>query len=302
MRKKKLLLTGTGLLSPRVFADRLYANKLLAPRADHSVDVALDFDAIEVSFRSLGVKRPRFPVSTLAILALLIRRVAETGRRVELILPAPYHGRRSSLQQLLAHLAFVDLFRDPRHSWTANVALQGTTGVVRHDELPGGTHYLPFRWFDRSWFSYENRSSPYLHVPKVGGSFERALAGALVAQGFIDQDAIDLFVHVMFLEIAWNTVLHATSPPGNGYGIVGAQVEVSSPDGRQDLRAFELRTLHFCIADFGLGIPHTLGPYYGGTAPDYEADLDCSKASAIVRYAIDPTSTSRPPDGFPDST
>jgi hypothetical protein len=112
-------------------------------------------------------------------------------------------------------------------------------------------------------------------------------------QGFLDHDAIDIFIHVMFLELAWNTVLHSDRTPGAGYGIIGAQIFEEKRLPPNAPSPTTTKTLQFCIADSGLGIPNTLRAYYAASGKSYESQYSCSTPSAIVRCAMDPDSSCR---------
>jgi adenine/guanine phosphoribosyltransferase-like PRPP-binding protein len=275
----------------------LYSNGVLKTNANLTVDINPGLKSLGISFRNIQTYReaeaPQFSISALAMLALLVRRVAESGRNVYILLPGNYRGRRSRLQWLLSHLKFVDLFRESKRPWTNFINFDGDVAQIRHDDIPEETHYIPFQWFDCSWFNLEENQNPYEVEPILSGNQQKQLVDILNTQGFLERDAIDLFVQVLFMELAWNTILHSSPKPGNGHGIIGAQI---SHYNRKHVKLLEQnleRSINLCIGDFGLGIPYTLREYYNKSGKNYEADYGCSISSAIVRCAIEPASTCR---------
>ena len=275
----------------------LYSKDVLKPGPDYTVEIHPDLKNLVISFRNIQTYRdtpaPKFSLSALAMIALLIRRVSESGCYVSVLLPRTYRGRRSRLQWLLSHLEFVNLFREQDGAWTKRITFDGKVTPVKPEEIPERTHYIPFKWFDRSWFQFGANQDPYEVEPILSGNYRKKLVDILNAQGFFDKDAVDLFVQVLFLELAWNTILHSSRQAGDGFGILGAQIrhfDKLSPEEAQQPYA---RNIIFCIGDFGLGIPYTLREYYNQSGKTYEIDHECSIPSAIVRCAIEPNSTCR---------
>lgn len=295
----KLAFGGNQTIDEHVLASLLHKNGILRAHEDFFTGIADSFDELEVSLRNLGRERGYFTVPCLAQLALVVRAVAESGRRARVLLPRDFQGQRTSLQWLLAHLGFRELF-DGREGWQRQVDVVGDAPPIRADDVPGESHYVAFHWFDSSWFNVPREASDlFVVVPRLHSTVAKRLAELLLARGFLEPDAVDLFVRVMFLELGWNTVLHSQKRPGTGRGIVGAQIRPgagATAAGRGPTA--KGTTLHFCIADTGLGIPHTLREYYQSSGKSYEAEYGCSTPTAILRSAIDPESTSR--QVFPD--
>jgi adenine/guanine phosphoribosyltransferase-like PRPP-binding protein len=287
---RKLPLGDTAVVSPRELAKRMWQQGLLAKSSDLALQLAADFDAIEVSFRNLGRDNTHFPIETLATLALVLREVAETQRNVRLILPASSRGRRSRLQWVLASLQFAELFTNNDAEWASRVVMEGKLPRIQPDENPVETHYVPLRWFDATWFDHDQGGDPYRIEPALRERAVRPTRDVLVSQGFVEADAIDLFMNVMFLEIGWNAVLHSRQPAGSGRGIFGAQIRHESSLSGANAKG---KSLHFFIGDFGTGIPHTLSGYFRRAGQPY-LDDGLSMPTAIVRCAIDPDASSRP--------
>jgi len=97
----------------------------------------------------------------------------------------------------------------------------------------------------------------------------------------------------MFVELGWNTVLHSSAVAGAGLGVFCGHI-----DHWHDVEGKLLPPkLTFCIADIGRGIPSTLRTAYHSEknpAAKYHLIEGFSENTGIVRYALDPTSTSRP--------
>jgi len=96
----------------------------------------------------------------------------------------------------------------------------------------------------------------------------------------------------MFLELGWNTVLHSAEGLGDGVGLFCGQVVHPSSYNR-----LENPELTFCIADFGRGIPETLGGIYDRHRDEdrkYHVIENKTRATGIVRFALDNDTTSRP--------
>jgi hypothetical protein len=132
---------GASVIDEKELASRLQLKRVFISRNDLSVELNRDLEILTISFRNLGDPRPVFTLSSMATLALLLRQVAESGKKAHLILPSGYRGKRSSLQWLFGHLQFVNLFADRTAPWTQHISIEGEIPPVRLDDRPAEGHY-----------------------------------------------------------------------------------------------------------------------------------------------------------------
>ncbi len=245
-----------------------------------------DFTELQVSFARAGF----FTVSDLAILAAVIRKVAEKGREVTIWWPRPSRGEPSALQHFLERIEFADLFKRQNNSegWRRYVSIKGRKELKKYRPEPHETtHYIPMRWFNIKDFVLSGEDNIWKERPSVAPALERAFRLVLLGQGFADIDKINILNSVIFLELAWNTVLHSAQIPGTGDGVFCAQIrhEEGQPS-----------SLTFCIVDAGLGIPRTLLSHLDAAVEQgtYYSDKSRTDHSNVVRFAFENNASSRP--------
>ena len=290
MRKVTLSLEQLGNDS-RNFLTLLSQKKTLDSKNDFKV--ADDVAELTVTFRGLK------PANTLGIkdvatLALLIRHFAESGRYVKIIYPALYHGSPSRIHAYLERIGFTSLFSAATSSepWQKNVTLQlPSKKISAFSMLRERANFIELRWFGEADFDYDREVSIWKAHPRIKPHVDRQFRRVLQSQGFADLDTIDLLTKTIFLEIAWNTVLHSRRKAGSGVGVICGQIDTVRDGGITNNDE-----VIFCIADLGRGIPESLRAVYRSDTNwrDYHSEEKISEESAIVRYALDSKSTSRP--------
>ena len=129
-------------------------------------------------------------------------------------------------------------------------------------------------------------SSIWRERPSVLPTVEREFHSVLLQQEFADIETTDLLSRVLFVELAFNAVLHSALNPGEGSGVFCVQIhhhEEKPP------------LLTFCVADAGRGIPATLrSTFYDAVkAGKYFPDDGKTIESNIIRFAFENSSSSR---------
>jgi adenine/guanine phosphoribosyltransferase-like PRPP-binding protein len=221
------------------------------------LELRRDFAKARVRLRGKG----RIAVADLALLALLIRKVADSGRLVEVLWPQKYGSSFSSRQLFLERIGFGRLLTSPENGeWTANVAIRGRPRAnLRVDDIPVTRHYIPLQWMDRNAFSFAEVDNLFEAEPSVDPSLCSFLTETLLRQNFLDEDGIYRFVST----------------------------------NSQNVRSGDGKELRFCVADLGVGIPVTLGSHYEASSKDYCSERGCSWPSAVVLHAFDNDGTQR---------
>lgn len=292
MRTPELSFEGIGTDSLN-FLSRLTDAKLFTIK-DGNNNLAEDIGGLIVTFQGIQPE-DGLNIEDVATLALVIRVVAEAGKPVEIIFPRLYQGRPSRIHRFLERLGFRALFTGniTKEAWMANVrvsrSLERISSLTPRKVL---TNYIPLRWFASGDFEYDQSVSIWKAHPILKPAVDRHLRAVIQAHGFADLETIDLLTKTIFLEIGWNTVLHSCKVPGTGSGVFCGQIG-DLVDPNKKTRQPEVT---LCIADLGRGIPEALRGMYSADLQwrNYHEQEHISKNSAIVRYALDPASTSRP--------
>lgn len=155
------------------------------------------------------------------------------------------------------------------------------------EELRETRQILPISWIDLHTFGYkEPPSDLYVEEPEFSPAYSRFVRALLNRHGFVAEDAVDDFLREVLREIGWNAILHSGKGKPGAFAAFAGQV---FPDDH---------TLHFALADAGCGITSNLLKGYRlarqkGHVPDYGRQFSCAENAAVVRYALDPISTSR---------
>jgi adenine/guanine phosphoribosyltransferase-like PRPP-binding protein len=138
-----------------------------------------------------------------------------------------------------------------------------------------GVLFVPLSVFSLRDFDLDD--DLYRATPKLQGSRAQSLAiQQITAGGFLTPVHLELFRISLFLELAWNSVLHANNRPGEGSCIFGARGRTV---GKRSRRSFQ-----WAIADSGRGIAAALG----------SASLDRPEIIGTLRRLGRPNTTSRP--------
>lgn len=227
---------------------------------------------------------PYIDINTLAYIALFIRNLAESNIRVILNWPSKFKGSPSSMHKYLDNTGFPKLFSAhvTKSNWQNNVISEGSVYENLYSEsIASETHYIKFSWFDESIFAYDKNVGIWQVNPILKNEFRDPIEDILLQQGFINKAVIDIFFKVIFKEIGWNIVLHSSNVPGAGYGIFGAQIN-------------NKKILTFTLGDLGRSIPFTLGNNYNLRGLKWESKFTVTSKAAIVRYALEKNSSSRP--------
>ena len=292
MRTPELSFEGIGT-DPLNCLSRLADAKLFAIKDGYNI-LAEDIGGLIVTFQGIQPE-DGLSIEDVATLALVVRAVAEAGKTVEIMFPRLYQGRPSRIHRFLERLGFRSLFTGTlaKEAWMANVhisqSLERISSLTPRKYL---TNYIPLRWFGNGDFEYDRSVSIWRAHPILKPTVDRQLRAVIQAHGFADLETIDLLTKTIFLEIGWNTVLHSCKIPGTGSGVFCGQIG-DLIDPTKKTRQPEVT---LCIADLGRGIPEALRGVYNTNAEwhNYHEREQISQNSAIVRYALDPTSTSRP--------
>jgi adenine/guanine phosphoribosyltransferase-like PRPP-binding protein len=268
------------------FASKLHASKILSNER---------IERVIISFQGLH-HSDYLRIVDLATITAIIRFLAERGIKVTVKWPRPNKGRPSRLQKVLEGIKFASLFKsyNIEESWVENVDIIGRKQHLDFSSRdPSSAHYLPMLWFDSSLFISDDIIDDYWTIrPSIPSGFIRDLRDCLYLQGFLDDDSIDVFINVMFMEIAWNVILHSSDQPGAGFGLFCGQI-IHPGQGNSILHS----CLNFCLVDVGRGIPRALGSFYDEYPDKYRISTDtrsCSRSTRIVRFALDRYSSSRP--------
>jgi hypothetical protein len=233
---------------PLSFAKILNRSDIFERDSNQHTKIRSDLPGLVVSFARAGF----FGAPDLAALAVILRRIAEEGKPVTINWPRSSKGQPSELEKYLERLRFADLFERKAGSsdWRERVHIQGRAELKHYPPDPHETtHYIPLHWFDKNDFLLVGEASIWKERPSVKPAVERDLHLVLLQQGFADIETIDILNRVLFLELGFNTVLHAAVNPGAGCGVFCTQIR------HEDKRP---PSLTFCIADAGRGIPSTL--------------------------------------------
>ena len=294
MSNATIKLSGIGK-SSRIFAHRLATAKIFVTDERGVPVVSETLSHLTVSFIGVG-PTDTLRIEDLATLALVIRAVAEAGCSVVVELPKPYRGEPSRIYRFLERIGFCDLFTEIHSSskWRKNVEVLG------HDQHFSPSHftetlehYIPLQWFSVEEFALSESQNMWQVRPTIEPYLERQFRSLLQTHGLSDDDTIDLLTKTMFVELGWNAVLHSGSVAGSAIGAFCAQIHYWHDEKRRPLPP----KLTFCIADIGRGIPNALrAPFHANTnrGGKYNLTQGFSENTAIVRYALDPDSTSRP--------
>lgn len=243
-----------------------------------------------VDFRNVG----RFTLADISVLLLLIRRTAEHGRRVEIRWPSIDDREQRKRRDFLARIGFDGALRDGSAGSGWQQYISFLDDLPLHSDLvelkpasdPSRRRYVPLTFFDKDAFLYNGslwRARPIL-FPMHAERFRRMLRRA----SYLNEEAINALLDTIYLEVAWNTVLHSEKQPSSGYGVFCAQVQaVMADDGRYR------QDLHFCVADLGVGIPRTLASAYRSKAPLEIKGLPLNSASRMILFALTQTGTRR---------
>ena len=281
---------GIGERNHNAFVKLLHGSGILSTT---SSEIRVSFQRLEQSnFLSLD---------DLALLTVHLRRQASRGCTVHIQWPRRTHvGSPTRMQKVLTGLRYASLFSsNEAGDWIRNIKLDQGDSVARKSPTfvadSTRAHYLPMIWLDASSFGVHLDSirdiwSIRPHLPTAVNANMRSL---LQSQGFLDTGAVDAMLHVIFMELGWNAILHSESRPGYGFAVFCGQVE--HPNSQN---SFTDPRLTFCFVDSGRGIPNSLHSQYDSARVDpkrdYESTLECSRKTAIVRFALDRDTTSRP--------
>ncbi|HEY4249242.1 MAG TPA: hypothetical protein VGM64_20635 [Lacunisphaera sp.] len=252
-----------------------------------------ELETLEVTFIGFEAE-DRLLLEDVAVLALLIRWVAISDRQVEIIYPKKFKGQPSRIFYYLERLQFHKLLAEgvSGERWHERVTFKNydPTLSIHIDTSTVSAHYLPLRWFTKHDFTTNTSLSIWKREPTVGEEFERHFRGLLTQQSFLDRTMAETLFRVLFLELGWNTVLHSEIAPGLGIGVFGLQVVGPSQEPMDSPR------VRFVVADWGRGIPSTLGPAYDQDArPSFKLRhrRGLSRVTDVVRYSLFPDTTSR---------
>lgn len=238
---------------------------------------------IRFDLSSVGWMTP----AEIVTLACAIRSSAEKGINCQIIFPS---NEDSSFTRTLHSYRFAHQLGAISQSepWQKRIHFENfAPSNVHMEKLEVTRRVLPLSWIDRRTFGYDDAPrNLYLEDPEFDPAYVRFIKGVLFRHGFIAEDAIDDFVRGVLREIGWNAVLHSTKGKSGGFAAFAGQI---FEDGQG---------LEFALADTGCGIASNLATPYKiarkrGSVPAYEQQYACSEEAAIVRYALDPRSTSR---------
>jgi hypoxanthine-guanine phosphoribosyltransferase len=285
MSSSRLVLQKVSAREPLSFAKEIYAANIFTKQDGGEWRTRQELTELIIDFSRAGF----LGAPDLATLAVFVRRVAEDGKPVTINWPRLSHGKPGRLEQYLEKLRFAELFDRAANAidWRYRVRIRGRTARSHYPADPHDTtHYVPLRWFDRRDFLLVGEPSIWKERPSVLPSVEREFHDVLLQQSFADIETTDLLCRVVFLELAFNTVLHSAINAGEGTGAFCVQIRHN--EGQTPL-------LTFCIADAGRGIPVTLRAAYENAIKggDYYADDTKSANANIVRFALENSSSSR---------
>ena len=277
-------MSGIGNRDSESFSTRLHYSGILAQA---------DLDTVRISFCGL---QPRhfLRIEDLATLTVIIRQLAERGTHVDIQWPQHHKGKPNRLYSVLEGIGFASLFdsRNANEAWIDRVRIRGRrASTTPSSNNPATSHYIPMRWFDAASFDAESASDIWTVRPEIPFWANRDVRQMLELQGFLDTDIVDLFNHVLLMELAWNVILHSDRP-GVGYGLFCGQVLL--PEHHRQLTRPRLT---FCFADAGKGIPAALGEKYDESTDErrrYHIIHRSSRSSGIVRFSLDRDTSSRP--------
>lgn len=226
-------------------------------------------------------------------LACAIRTVAERGTPCSIKLPddkdSPVHWTLRSYR--FAH-ALGGISQT--EAWQRRIQFDNFSPSSSHSgDFSDTRMVLPISWIDLKTFGYEVPPlNLYVEEPEFNPAYTRFLRAVLTRHGFVAEDAIDDFIRGILREIGWNAVLHSNKGKPGSFAAFAGQVFPKK------------NSLHFALADTGCGIASNLVDRYkearkSGTVPAYERIYGCTESTAVVRYAIEPGSTSRKKGDFP---
>lgn len=288
-----------GINSSSDLARLLHANSLVR-RSGKSVEFVPPPSGLQVDFSGVG----RLGLSDTCLLLLMVRRTAEAESNVQICWPTLHTREETKRRHFLARIGFASALRGSYdgQEWKQRVAFIGNLGPEANDwpQLeeetstlyarsynPHHSSYLRLSFFDKS--SFRDVTDFWRARPFVKPVIAHRLRGMLNRGGYLDQTAINALIGTLFLELGWNTVLHADVVPGEGYGVFCAQIRPErnvGGDFRQDLQ--------FCVADLGLGIPVTLGPSYRKNLQKLKHDHEkFSYATRTILYSLQPEGSRR---------
>lgn len=241
------------------------------------VQILLDAPTMKISLRDAT----SIDAAVCAWIAAFIRE--RSLRRFETIVVLPKSSTSSALiTKQLAGYQFVEALANLRESQCI-VILHELSNVESSNFPQRRRHYLPIFFFDVSTFEVDHPDI-WLATPSLTDSLRTFFATHLRAHGLVHESNIIRFEESLVLETLWNTVLHSFEGIGAGSGAACACVTTATDLSRSDA------ILSFGCADVGRGIGEVLGPSYRAS----DVLRVNHGISAVVRYALEKDSTSRP--------
>ena len=198
---------------------------------------------------------PFIDISIIAFIALIIRFIAESNKKIIINWPSHHRGNPSAMHKYLFRTGFYNLFNKSlyKYPWFEKITFTGKFYEEFYDETKAEfAHYIQIGWFDESYFEFDKGKSYWQAIPILKQEKRKFFEDVLVQQGYVDQNAIDNFFKIIFKEIGWNAILHSDLIPGNGYGIFGAQIQ----------QRIKPKILEFFLGDLGKSIPFSLLKVY----------------------------------------
>ncbi|MES2177021.1 MAG: hypothetical protein V4550_04075 [Gemmatimonadota bacterium] len=280
-------MTADELATPLRLANSLRARNWLCEDAS-SIELPEHLDEVQVSL----IDCPHIDLEQVALIALLIRFIADHGRRLYVRWPENTNEEQAGRCRFLTRIGLPEAIglRAPEYPWQSRVLEINKLAFPSEgswEDKQAVRRYLPLTWFDKKSFSYEEpiwEASAYLR-----SAFTNRLREQLTAGGFLDSKAILTLNTALFNEAAWNAVLHGGNNPGDGWGVMCAHM-----DSEQTRSSKQSTKIEIVVADLGQGIPQSLGETFEATAPEAIRKRVCSRASMITLFALTPEGSRRP--------
>lgn len=168
-------------LAKRIRAERIFGTR----DVDGNPSISPELDSLEVNFSGFGTD-DRLNVEDIALLALIVRAVAKSGRPVVIVYPGKFHGMPSRVFYYLSRLQFHELLSKgvPGETWHSNVSFKRYLGeVVEADPSALTTHYVPLRWFARGDFTGPVDTDPMKVEPAVKQEVYDHIRELLIGRG-----------------------------------------------------------------------------------------------------------------------